>query len=326
MQRTPHWMAMPDAPATTWIITDGAAGNVRQAAALAAALGLAARDLRAPLRAPWTWFAPRLPPGMRHLLERRQRAWLAPPWPDLAIGCGRSAALLTRLLREVSAGACRSVQILDPRIDPRHWDAVIAPAHDQVTGANVLTTLGALNPVNDDWLAAGHAAFAEFAALPRPRVALLLGGPRRGIAFDAALATRLLACVRATGGGSVLATTSRRTPPVFAAHLRDALAPTPGVFWQGDGTNPYPGLLGWADAIVVTPDSVNMLSEACATGVPVHTTSTAPLPEKFMRFHAALRERGLLTEAGTPRAKAPPLRETAAIAAALRARFAWPPG
>jgi mitochondrial fission protein ELM1 len=215
------------------------------------------------------------------------------------------------------------VQILDPRIDTHHWDAVIAPRHDQLQGANVLTTLGSLNPVDDAWLASGRQAFPDFDALPRPRVALLVGGPRRGVEFDASLSRRLLATVRdAAQGGSVLATVSRRTPAAFAADLQHALADLPGTFWNGAGTNPYPGLLGWADRIVASPDSVNMLSEACATGVPVHTVTSAPLPDKLARFHAALRERGLLAEPGAARIGVPPLRETHDIAAELRKRMA----
>ena len=35
-----------------------------------------------------------------------------------------------------------------------------------------------------------------------------------------------------------------------------------------DGANPYAGMLGWADRIVCSSDSVNMLSEACATRAP----------------------------------------------------------
>ena len=82
-------------------------------------------------------------------------------------------------------------------------------------------------------------------------------------------------------------------------------------------------MLGWADRLVVTPDSVNMLSEACAVGCAVHTHAPAPLPDKLARFHHALRERGLLHEldAVAP-ARQPPLRETAAIAAELQRRMA----
>ncbi len=313
---------MARAPRNVWVISDGAAGNERQALALAAALGGSARVLALPLRAPWAWVAPRRLPGGRLALAARDRAAFATPWPDVAIGCGRNAALLTRMLHGLSRGDCYTVQILDPRIDPCHWDAVIAPRHDRLNGPNVLTTLGSLNPVDDAWLASGREAFSEFAALPRPRVALLAGGPRRGIDFDEALLQRLLATVRAVArGGSVLATASRRTPPPFAANLRAAIAEFPGTFWDGEGTNPYPGLLGWSDCIVVTPDSVNMLSEACAVGVPVHTATVAPLPDKIARFHAALRERGVLTDPGAAQADVPPLRETQAIAAELRKRM-----
>lgn len=314
---------MSHPPHSAWVISDGAAGNERQALALAAALDVPARVMTLPLRAPWAWFAPRRIPGGRLALAPRDRAGFEAPWPDVAIGCGRSAALLTRMLRDLSDGDCYCAQILDPRIDPRHWDAVVAPRHDRLEGANVLHTLGSLNPIDDAWLASGREAFRDFEALPRPRVALLVGGPRRGIEFDGHLSQRLIECVHAVAqGGSVLATASRRTPPEFASRMRDALADVPGIFWNGEGTNPYPGLLGWADRIVGTPDSVNMLSEACATGVPVHTVATAPLPEKIARFHAALRERGLLTDPDRPRTDVKPLRETRAIAAELRARMA----
>src|SRR5579875_1318768 len=279
---------MPFTPRSAWVISDGAAGNERQALALAAALDVPARVLVLPLRPPWSWCAPRQLPGGRLALSARDREAFTPPWPDLAIGCGRDAALLTRMLRSLSDGACFTVQILDPRLDTRHWDAVIAPRHDDLAGANVIRTLGALNPVDDAWLA--QALAGTVAALAQ--------------------------------GGSVLATASRRTPAPFAQSLRDALAKFPGVFWSGGGANPYPGILGWADRIVVTPDSVNMISEACATGLPVHTVTTAPLPDIRARFHDALRERGLLTDPGAPPGHAPPLRETGEVAAQLRSMFA----
>lgn len=310
-----------------WIITDGAAGNERQALALAQALGVASRVLAMPLRAPWSWVAPRKLIGGRLALAARDRAQFASPWPDLAIGCGRSAALLTRLLRDLSERQCLSVQILDPRIDTRHWDAVIAPRHDGLRGASVITTLGSLNSVDDAWLASGREAYPDFALLPRPRIALLLGGPRRGVAFEDAdadaLATAISARV-AREGGSVMTSSSRRTPPPFAQRLRQRLAHLPGSFWSGDGANPYPGMLGWADRIVVTPDSVNMLSEAAATGVPVHTLVTMTLPEKLARFHASLRERKSLhdIDARLAHNDVPPLRETTQVAEQLRERIA----
>lgn len=310
-----------------WVITDGSAGNQRQALALALALGLRSRSLTLGARAPWSWLAPRLTLGGRLAWPAVQRAALTPPWPALAIGCGRDAALATRLLRGLSQGTCRSVQILDPHAPPRYWDLLIAPRHDGLVGANVLNPLGSLHPVDADWLAAGREAYPEFAALPRPRLALLLGGPRRGIALDAAWTAALIASLRARlahDGGSVLLSASHRTPPALVATVSDALADIPGVRWRGeaDGRNPYPGLLAWADRVIVSPDSVNMLSEAAAIGVPVHTLTLAPLPRRLARFHAALRAGGWLADLDDDSAPpARPLRETAVIAAEVARRL-----
>ena len=307
-----------------WVITDASAGNQRQALALAEHLQLPSRHLVLEPRIPWSWLAPRLSLGGRLALPASQRAWFAPPWPAVAIGCGRTAALFTRMLRARSAGRCYTVQILDPRIDPARWDSVVAPRHDGLEGANVLTTLGSLNAIDDAWLADGREACPHFDALPRPRVGVLLGGPRRGIALNVdyahALAGRLLERQRSEGG-SVLILRSRRTPTAVVEAFRPMLSGIPGLLWAGrdDGRNPYPGVLGWADRLVVTPDSVNMLSEACAVGCPVQTFVTAPLPPKIERFHQTLRHAGFLRDLGdsTPHRMAAPLRETAAIASAL---------
>jgi uncharacterized protein len=310
-------------PGSCWVITDGAAGNRRQALALAEALTPSIREFSVELRAPWAWFAPRLLPGGRLALSRRQ-ARLEAPWPALVIGCGRTAAWATRQVRDWSGGRTLAVQILDPRIAPGHWDLVVAPKHDQLHGDNVLTPLGSLNPIDDTWLADARDAFAPFGDLPGPRVGLLLGGARHGAAYDASELAALLEAVKrrqAREGGSVMAVASRRTPTAVLPMVRAALHDVPGFLWApGDeDPNPYPGVLGWADRLVVTPDSVNMLSEACATGRPVHTLVAAPLPAKLERFHAELRSTHRLHEidADTPPTQ-PVLRETERIAAQVR--------
>lgn len=311
-----------------WVITDSAAGNQRQALALANLLDMPVRHLQLEPGAPWSWLSPRLAWGARLALTATQRQQFAPPWPSVAIGCGRASALYTRVLRSLSGGHTDTVQILDPRIDPRHWDTVIAPQHDGLTGPNVIQPIGSLNPVDDAWLQDGRDADPALADLPRPLVGVLLGGPRKGIPFDAAyieqLCAGLLARQRAEGG-SLLALASRRTPSELTALVRQQFADVPGLVWSGhdDGSNPYPGVLGWANRLVVTPDSVNMLSEACAVGCPVHTHVVAPLPEKLERFHQALRDAGRLhTLDAIAAAPVQPLRETAPIAEKLRARIA----
>jgi mitochondrial fission protein ELM1 len=310
-----------------WAITDSAAGNQRQALALAERLGLPIRHLILEPRAPWSWLAPKLAIGGPLALRADQRPLFAPPWPSVAIGCGRTSALFTRQLRGLSAGLCYTVQVLDPHTDPAYWDTVIAPQHDQLRGDNVLTSMGSLNPVDERWLADGRESCPALAELPQPRVGVLLGGPRKGIVLDARYAGQLanhLVIRQQREGGSLLVLASRRTPAALIELFRQAFQTIPGLVWTGpdDGSNPYPGVLGWADRLVVTPDSVNMLSEACAVGCAVHTYVNAPLPARIARFHAALRKAGVLhdIDADTP-AREPPLRETAALADALCRRI-----
>ena len=312
-----------------WTLTDGHAGNRRQADALAAALDCGPiTDWLLQPRLPWSAFAPRRFAGARNAfgsafaqaLEQR---------PQLAIGCGRQAALATRLLREHGS---RVVQILDPRIDTQHWDLVIAPEHDGLRGDNVVTLLGSMNPVDDAWLMQARNAFAMFAELPQPRTAVLLGGASAHARFDRgafeALTARLDVSL-AREGGSLLVTTSRRTPADLIAALRQRYVETPGLVWCGeaDGANPYAGMLAWADRIVCSPDSVNMVSEACATRVPVHVFDPSSVDGRPRRFLDSLLGSGRIRAMDATLAPFPvePLRETARVAAIVRDRLALSP-
>lgn len=305
-------------------MTDGAAGNERQARALAQAMRIQADLLRTGLRGPWAWFAPRLTVGLRLGVAATLRARLRSPWPALVIGCGRDSAAVTRWLRAVRGGKTFVVQILDPRIDPKHFDLVVAPRHDALEAANVIQTIGALNPVDDDWLADGLVRFPTLTQLPRPRTAVLIGGPRRGLDMSNAWLESFLARINAFAardGGSLLVSTSRRTPDAWQRLSRARLRADCVHFWNGpnDGENPYQGYLGAADRIVVTPDSVNMLSEACATGKSVFTLLPDSARGKLTDLHAELRTLGWLHPLDanvdfSTLQQPPPLRELAVVA------------
>jgi mitochondrial fission protein ELM1 len=309
-----------------WTLTDGHAGNRRQADALAAALDCGpAQDWLLEPRLPWNMLAPRSFAGADHAFGAAFARALAQP-PTLAIGCGRQAALATRLLHERGG---KVVQILDPRIDTRYWDLVVAPEHDRLTGGNVITLLGSLNPVDEAWLARAREAFAVFAELPQPRTAVLLGGSSSHARFDRSafevLASKLEVAL-AREGGSVLITTSRRTPADLIAALRHRYVEAPGVVWCGeaDGINPYQGLLAWADRIVCSPDSVNMVSEACATEAPVFVFDPTRVSGRPRRFLDSLLAHGRIRAMDTQLApfEVEPLRETSRVAALVRERLA----
>lgn len=316
---------MPGPITTCWTLHDGAAGHRRQALALAAALAPQGRELDLATAFPWSWLAPRRPPGAERAFGPGFQSLLRDP-PGLAVGAGRRAALATRLLRERGS---RVVQVLHPRIATHPWDLVIAPEHDGRTGANVITLCGSLNPVDDLWLAQGRAQFPGLGELPGPRTVVLLGGRTPAVRFDRGAFEVMAAKLEhwlAMDGGSLLVVGSPRTPAKLAGLARSYWADVPGLRWfdAGDGDNPYAGALGWADRIVVSPDSVNMVSEACATACPVYVPEPERAQGRVRCYLDTLLARGRIRAlAKLPEdAPAEPLRETQRVAAIVRDRLA----
>lgn len=281
----------------TWVLTDGKAGTRNGAIGLAEAVGLPVVDKHTHSRIPWRWLPPQLwLPGVLGVGPGGDE--LAPPWPRLLISAGERSVGPALAIRRFSNGATFCVHIQHPRVDPAKFDLVTASAHDRLNGPNVRTTLGALHRITHEKLEEEADRFApRYAHLPRPLVAVLIGGANRVYRFDRETARDLaegLARICREAGCGLLITASRRTSPGNQEILLDKLAGLPVEFWDGQGDNPYFAFLGLADSIIVTSDSVNMVSEACYTGKPVQVFH---LPggegTKFGRFHDSLDRAGI---------------------------------
>lgn len=279
-----------------WVLTEGHAAMENQGRGLAEALGSAPVLKRARLKFPWLHLPPNvLLPPLAALTEDSDP--LAPPWPDILITCGRRSVGLSMALRRQSAGRIFTVHIQDPRVRPCNFDLVAVPRHDDLRGDNVIVTRAAIHHVTPPKLAAAAEAFApHLAHLPRPLVAVLIGGSNRRYRLTPRLMSEIadrLAALTETHGAGLAVTPSRRTGAGNEAVLRERLRARPAVVWDKQGENPYFGYLALADAIVVTGDSVSMVSEACATGKPVYVVELRGGSKRFRRFHDGLRAEGL---------------------------------
>lgn len=264
---------------TSWILAEDYAGLRAQALGLAEAAGLEAEVRTLLPRPPWSWVAAKLWPAP---LNGVRPGALDGAWPDIVIGAGGTSAVVAAAM----AGDGRAlVAVQHPRIDLRKFRLVVVNRHDAVTGPNVIVTRTALHRVTEERLAAERARWeARFAHLPRPLVAVLLGGSngrfRLDAAVGAALAGQLAEMMRRDKVG-VVVTPSRRTDPAVTKLLADALVPLGAYVWDMTGENPYFAMLALADAIIPTEDSVSMVSEAAATRAPV---LLARLPGKSRRI------------------------------------------
>ena len=236
------------------------------------------------------------------------------PLPDVFIGAGRKAIAASLYMDRF----CKSqknkgdqnvvkpfrVQLQDPRIPPRYFDLVAAPHHDQLHGDNVIVTDGAPNKIDSNFLAEGKAIFDSlFQTLPNPKIAVLIGGRSKAYKIEdselVAIAHSLKNLAQNYKAG-VMITISRRSPPnayaLFARILAQEIKGGQAYLYNPDNPNeqnPYAGLLAWADYILVSADSVSMISEAASTAKPVYILPLKGGNAKLRRFHDHMMNKGV---------------------------------
>ena len=269
------------------ILSEPLAGLQAQALGLAEAAGLQPVVHALRPRAPWRWIAARAWPAPLRAVR------LPPLGEGVVIGAGGVAARVAASLRRPGRPA---VQVQHPRMDPARFDLIVVNRHDDLTGPNVIVTRTALHRATPARLAQARAEWEpRLAHLPRPLVAVLVGGSNGRYQLDAAVAEALgagLAQMMRDDRVGLALTPSRRTSPEALAALHAALDPLGAWIWDGDGENPYFGLLALADAIVVTEDSVSMVSEACATSAPVLLARLPGRSRRIALFNRLLAQDG----------------------------------
>jgi len=274
---------------------DGKPGMASQALGLAEATGFAFSEKMLSIRRPWAWLPPLLWLAPLDAARAAGRS-LEPPWPDLVIGCGRNTARPALSIRRAAVGRTLAAQIQDPRVGRGEFDLLLVPEHDRLRGPRILVTSGAIHRVTQELLAAERRRFPALDNLARPILGVLIGGSNRAYRLDlrrlGEIAEMIAAVLRRTGGSAVV-TPSRRTGAAGLGVLREQLAGLPGSIWDGAGDNPYYAYLAIADALLVTADSVSMVSEAAATGKPVHIIGLDGGDAKFARFHETMRKAGI---------------------------------
>lgn len=276
-----------------WLITDGKAGMLTHVRGLAEALGVVAEERVVDPKGAYKLFSPYGPAPKREMFGAN--GLFAPPFPDVAIASGRLAIPYLRALKKAAGHKIFTVYMQDPRTGAKTADMIWVPAHDRLRGTNVVVTLTSPHGFSTARISELRRHVPpEIAALPHPRVTVVLGGKNKVYRFTDASDRRLAAglAALAAAGCSFMITPSRRTHPELLRLVDAATKDAPRILWTGDGDNPYPQFLAHADALVVTADSVNMCGEACATGKPVYVFTPDGGSKKFARFHKALRDYG----------------------------------
>lgn len=325
-QRSPTDSAQP----RLWLLAGAHKGDNEQLVTLAEALGLSYR-IDSNYQSIASILADRVAGGRLTLRRYRPAAAGKRDCPDLVmISGGRRVGDALRIKR-ASGGRTKIVCIGRPWARLDLFDLVVTTAQYCLPRrSNVLENTLTLNTPDEAKLSLAAAEWGEdFADLPRPYIAVLVGGSSGSYSFDPVSARRLAEQAEALAnqqGGSLLVITSPRTPPGSVSVLEQSLS-CPHVLhtWRaGETANPYLAYLAVADRFLVTCDSASILSQACGIGKPVRlfdypqrpvsrfltnlqwplmtllaglTAAGLWVPARDMkRFHEGLRRHGLLEE------------------------------
>ncbi len=215
---------------------------------------------------------------------------------DLVVSTGSSLSGLNIFLKRYNF--CSNVCIMDPGLGMRlYFDRIFVPRHDGVRGRGVVQIDGALAYFDESQAR----SYAESLGVEKACIAILIGGDSKAYQLPQ---ERFLEFIEGlinfieASGISALATTSRRTPLWVEEALKSKRERFKRLVIARE-ENP-PGTV-WAffyraDYILVTPDSISMVSEAISSGkqVLVWTGDIQGLPRKHRLFIEYLLEEGMV--------------------------------
>lgn len=245
------------------IISEDFAGMRAQAEGLVSRLSATSHFYPVRMRGLWRKLPTRL---CLNPLKAADTIRLAPDTQWLLSVGGTGAAIGAALRRKTGL---RLVQIQNPRMSLDKFDLVIANYHDRISGPNVVQTRTALHGVTQNRLAKAREAWSErLRPADKPLLSVLLGGSngrfRLGREEGRDIGRSLMQIAR-KHNMTLAITPSRRTNQQALDALKAEVIETQPFIWNGEGDNPYLGMLACADMIAVTTDSVSMISEAVAT-------------------------------------------------------------
>jgi mitochondrial fission protein ELM1 len=281
-----------NSPPTVWCLLGRKAGDNTQLRALAGRLGWPCEEKHLIARS-WE-LLPHLLLGPTLLgIDRRASSPLQAPWPDLVISAGRRNEPVARWIQRQSGGRTRLVHMGRPWAHPDRWDLLVTtPQYFLPERPSILHNRLPLHDPDEAALQAAAAHWRErWQALPRPWIAVLMGGDSGPFVFTAEKGRRLgemAAALAQRSGGSLLFTDSARTPAAASAACVAAMDCPVYQYLRSEApdANPYRGMLALADAFVVTGESMSMLAEAHSRGRPLLIFDPADAPPWWRQRHA----------------------------------------
>ncbi len=272
-----------------WVLVDNRVGNTNHALELAGKLGVKFEIKHIEYNS----FA-KLPSYLlnfspihikKHILSKLKNEKI----PDLIMSSGRRIAPLAVYLKRLSGNSSKIIQIMRPNLEPREFEMIILPQHDSFnyTLPNIVRIIGALTSIQDRLLNENKEFVKKYPDLNQ-FIATIIGGSTKNYKLtmrNAELLARILNKISGTHSLPIFITFSRRTPKNVKKYFIDNFSWPHIIYDPASGeSNPYPAILGRAEYIISTTDSISMCSEATSFGKPVYVFCPANFKLKKHSF------------------------------------------
>ena len=249
------------------LLTEGMHGMISQVEGLAKALDLDFTHHKVELNSFWKLIPPKFTPISKLAFKN-----FDPNDFDIIISCGRKSVIPSIYLKKNSKKKVYNIHIQDPKVSLSHFDCVVAPEHDGLSGENVLLSKGAIHYLTKEEINNNRNYLIEKLDKDKSYLLLILGGPNKYYDYTDQNLTKIFDQVKKILEKNTLQMIiipSMRTPNNIINLANDYFGKEHLVIKNVD-KKAYLSGLSLSKYVIVTCDSTSMISEAALTGKPIY--------------------------------------------------------
>jgi len=274
------------------LLTQGMHGMISQVEGLANALNLNYKHQKIKLKSFWNLIPPKFTPISLNVLESK---FIFDS--KVIISCGRKSVIPSLALKKKYGKKIFNIHIQDPKVARSHFDLIICPEHDALSGDNVIKTTGAIHYVSNIEVEKNR----NYISLDKENkkiVSFILGGPNKYYNFSEEQIDQVFNQVKTIftpDKYKIVVIPSYRTPDHIKKKAFNAFSHNNIVYKEVE-KKLYLSALAIADFIIVTCDSTSMISEAAITGKPIYVAqmNSKRNNERFLKFYSQFKKLGII--------------------------------
>jgi mitochondrial fission protein ELM1 len=255
------------------LLTEGMHGMISQVEGLARALDLDFIHEKIELNKFWKLFPPKVTPVQDFVFKNKINSQF-----DIIISCGRKSVIPSIYLKKKFKNKTINIHIQEPKVSLDNFDFVVVPEHDDLIGKNVLTSKGAIHYLTSNDLDENENYLKSRINTQKKIVTLILGGPTRYYDYNNQVIDNLFSKIEQNflkNNYQVIIIPSMRTPQNIIEKAINYFDKDQIVIPNVD-KKAYLSSLKISDHIIVTCDSISMISEAAITGKPIYVAQMQP--------------------------------------------------